>query len=101
MAPEVLVMCERCGRPQKAAKECVHCGTALPTTPIGAGAQASGEAKGKGKAGREKLLDAYDPFLECDLGAGRKLLLSERRLEWQGADAAHGQVELAALASAS
>ncbi len=31
---------------------------------------------------RDQLIDSYQPFLEVNLGRGRQLLLSQRRLEW-------------------
>ncbi len=73
MPAEVLVMCAQCGRPQKPAPACTACGAALPEPPVRAP-----------RSGRDQLLEAYSPFLEGDLGGGRKLLLSERRLEWTG-----------------
>jgi hypothetical protein len=86
MPAEVLVMCAQCGRPQRAATErCIACGAALPEVP----------ARNVAKDPRAKLLDAFEPFLEGDLGGGRKVLLSEKRLEWTGKQS--GNVELAAL----
>ncbi len=32
--------------------------------------------------GREAILEAHQPFLEADLGLGRRLLLSSKHLEW-------------------
>ncbi len=72
MSAEVLVMCPQCGRPQRSAAACVNCGAALPT------------ATDAPRSARDALLDAYSPFLEGDVGGGRKLLLSEKRLEWTG-----------------
>src|SRR6266851_4582866 len=34
-------------------------------------------------AERDQVLDAYQPFLEADIGLGRRVLLSSRRLEWR------------------
>ncbi|MFZ5468208.1 MAG: hypothetical protein ACOZIN_02125 [Myxococcota bacterium] len=70
---EVLVMCSQCGRPQLAAKKtCAGCGAQLPQTP----------EMPQLPSPRDKLLDAFQPFLELSLGGGRRLLLSDRRLEW-------------------
>lgn len=72
MAAQILVMCTQCHRPQFATgRPCVACGAVLPEAPV------SKEAL----KGREALLDQYDPFLEASVGAGRVILLSERRLE--------------------
>ncbi|MGQ0504642.1 MAG: hypothetical protein ACT4TC_04925 [Myxococcaceae bacterium] len=69
MAAEVVVICVQCGRPQKASGgSCAHCGTALPAT--------------RERSARDQLVDAFTPSFETELGGGRKLLLSEKRLEW-------------------
>ena len=34
------------------------------------------------QSARDRLLEAYQPFLEADLGRGHLLRLSQRRLEW-------------------
>jgi hypothetical protein len=75
MPAEVLVMCESCGRPQWPRKAgCVHCGAKLPDSPAGAKKPATP---------KEKLFDAFEPFLEGDFGRGGVVLLSQRKLEWK------------------
>jgi hypothetical protein len=80
MPADVLVMCTQCGRPQFAGEGlCIACGAKLPQTPV------TKAELGQAQTARERLLDAYDPFLEVNLGSGRRLLLSQRRLEWHPA----------------
>lgn len=71
MSPEkVLLFCPQCGRPQYARPSCVACGAPLASPgdrPLG---------------GRDRILKAYQPFLEADLGLQRRILLSAKRLEW-------------------
>lgn len=75
MPAEVLVMCEACGRPQFPRKAgCVQCGAPLPQNPTGLK---------RPSTPKEKLFDAFEPFLEGDLGRAGILLLSQKRLEWQ------------------
>lgn len=75
MPAEILVMCEACGRPQFPRKGgCVQCGAPLPDHPTGVKRPATP---------KEKLFDAFEPFLEGDLGRAGTMLLSQRRLEWQ------------------
>ncbi|HEY8211873.1 MAG TPA: hypothetical protein VIG99_30535 [Myxococcaceae bacterium] len=77
MPAEILVMCEACGRPQFPRKGgCVQCGAPLPDHPTGLKRPATP---------KEKLFDAFEPFLEGDLGPAGKVLLSQRRLEWKPA----------------
>ncbi len=74
MAAQVLVMCAACHRPQLSTqKRCVHCGADLPDAPV---------AKEQLRSARDALLASYEPYLEATLGGGRRILLSERRLEW-------------------
>ena len=68
------------------------CGAALPQTP------ATGQEI---KAGRDQILDAYEPFLEASFGRGKRLLLSEKRLEWHPGVAAPVKLELSRLTSAA
>jgi len=73
-ARQILVICEACHRPQFANQaSCVGCGAALP---------AVAATPGQLKSAREKLIEAYEPFLEAHFGRGRLLLLSEKQLEW-------------------
>src|SRR4051812_10787167 len=69
MPAQVLVMCHECGRPQPGGREsCVACGARLPPA--------------LPPSSRDQVLDAFAPFLEADLGRGRVITLSKRRLEW-------------------
>jgi hypothetical protein len=75
MPAEILVMCEACGRPQFPRKGgCVQCGAPLPDHPTGVN---------RPSTPKEKLFDAFEPFLEGDLGRAGTMLLSQRRLEWK------------------
>jgi hypothetical protein len=75
MPAEILVMCEACGRPQFPRKGgCVQCGAPLPDHPTGLKRPATP---------KEKLFDAFEPFLEGDFGRAGTMLLSQRRLEWK------------------
>ncbi|HVE84627.1 MAG TPA: DUF6232 family protein [Myxococcales bacterium] len=75
MPAQILVMCEACGRPQFPRKGgCVQCGAPLPEQPTGLKRPATP---------KEKLFDAFEPFLEGDFGRAGTVLLSQRRLEWQ------------------
>lgn len=75
MPAEILVMCESCGRPQFPRKGgCVQCGAPLPDHPTGLKRPATP---------KEKLFDAFEPFLEGDFGGAGTVLLSQRRLEWK------------------
>src|SRR5262245_8254549 len=77
MPAEILVMCEACGRPQFPRKGgCVQCGAPLPDHPTGLKRPATP---------KDKLFDAFEPFLEGDFGRAGVVLLSQRRLEWQPA----------------
>lgn len=71
MPAEPLAMCGQCGRPQRAGESCIFCGARLP--PPFAQVPSSG---------RDRVLQAYQPFLEGDLGLARRIRLSARRLEW-------------------
>src|SRR5687767_10199704 len=76
MSAEVLVMCESCGRPQWPRKAgCIHCGAKLPDTPP--------SGLKRPMTPKDKLFDAFEPFLEGDFGRGGVVLLSQRRLEWK------------------
>src|SRR5258708_15093364 len=68
---KVLLFCPQCGRPQHARESCVACGALLPSPP-----------SKRPAAGRDRILEAYQPFLEADLGLQRRILLSAKRLEW-------------------
>ncbi len=67
-----LLACAQCGLPQfPTGDRCSRCGGELlpgvdPRIP----------------SPRDQLIESYQPFLEVNLGRGRQLLLSERRLEW-------------------
>lgn len=90
MPPEILIMCTQCGRPQLArGQPCIACGAPLapPVEPRPLNA-------------RDRLLDDYAPAMECDLGMGRKLLLSARRLEWRPRSGRGLSIELKQLESA-
>jgi hypothetical protein len=77
MPAEILVMCEACGRPQFPRKGgCVQCGAPLPDHPTGLK---------RPSTPKEKLFDAFEPFLEGDFGRAGVMLLSQRRLEWKPA----------------
>lgn len=91
MPAEVLVMCSECGRPQYATQEsCVACGAKLPPAP----------QPRSPPTGRDAILEAFQPFLEANLGRGQLLSLSKKRLEWRpGAESKPILFELAALAS--
>lgn len=90
MAVEVLVMCGGCGRPQHAGREaCVACGAKLPEAPAASPPPEQGA-----------ILEADPPFMEADLGRGRALALSRKRLEWRrGRGERPVLIELARLAS--
>ncbi len=89
MSARRLVICLACERPQFRHQDpCVACGAVLPQEP------ATKEAL---QGAREKILDAYDPYLEGGLGRGRRLLLSEKRLEWRVGHGAALQLELSEL----
>lgn len=93
MGARRLALCPACGRPQFPTQpQCVGCGAALPDKP------ATGPEI---KAGRDKILDAYEPFLEASFGRGKRLLLSVKRLEWHPGLAPPVKVELAELTFAS
>lgn len=93
MAARRLVVCPACGRPQFPTQAgCVGCQAALPDTP--ATAQEL-------KAGRDQVLEAYEPFLEASFGRGHRLLLSHKRLEWHAGRGAPMRVELSRLTGAS
>src|SRR5437868_5279893 len=87
MPAQVLVMCPECGRPQPGGSEaCIACGARLPPA--------------LPPSGRDQVLDAFSPFLEADLGRGRVLTLSKRRLEWRSGYEGDAQVfELSELKS--
>ena len=93
MPAELLVMCGSCGRPQRhpGAQEiaCPSCGAALPA-PVAVAPPTP----------RDHLINAYQPHLEADLGGGKGILLSERRLELHGDGPKPTVVELSKLASA-
>lgn len=89
MPPKVLVMCAECGRPQFATQAtCVACGAALPDTPV---------PKEELASARDRLLQSYEPYLEGSLGRGRRLLLSDKRLEWHGGGGQSAVLELSEL----
>src|SRR5260370_32536822 len=67
---KILLFCPQCGRPQNAQATCVGCGAPLPPP----GNRPMGD--------RDRILKAYQPFLEADLGLERRILLSAKRLEW-------------------
>lgn len=49
---------------------------------------------------RDQLIDSYQPFLELNLGRGRQLLLSQKRLEWtEGPNSNRRAVEIDFLES--
>jgi hypothetical protein len=91
---EVLVMCPFCGRPQFPAAACVACHQPLPAAPPpGAAAPTSPPP-----SGRDKLLEAYEPYLEADLGEGKTLLLSQKRAEWKRGEREVVKVDLSSVA---
>lgn len=66
-------MCTRCGRPQLAkGTHCIHCL-----------AEFQGVVEREKLTERDRVLEAYEPFLEADIGLGRRVLLSFKRLEWR------------------
>src|ERR1700736_765039 len=71
MAAKPLIVCGQCGRPQHAGESCIACGARLPPpftqSPV---------------LPRDRVLQAYQPFLEADLGLARRIRLSARRFEW-------------------
>jgi hypothetical protein len=71
MQSEPLLICGQCGRPQHAGETCAFCGARLPP-PFTHGPA----------SGRDRVLQAYQPFLEADLGLAKRIRLSARRLEW-------------------
>ncbi len=71
MAFEPLLVCGQCGRPQHAGEACIACGARMPPPFIQSPSPA-----------RDRLLQAYQPFLEADLGLARRICLSARRFEW-------------------
>jgi|GEM_PF-1248820 len=72
MPAEILIMCPRCGRPQRAQGDhCIHCLAALaPAVALPPSAK------------NDPAPDPNEPFLEADLGLGRRVLLSARQLQW-------------------
>src|SRR5712664_1600123 len=71
MASELVLVCSQCGRRQQMRESCSKCGARL--SPI----------SGQDPTGRDSVLQAYQPFLEGDLGLERRILLSAKRLEWR------------------
>jgi hypothetical protein len=71
MTSELLLVCPQCGRRQQMRESCSKCGAHL--SPI----------SGQDPTGRDSVLQAYQPFLEGDLGLERRILLSAKRLEWR------------------
>jgi hypothetical protein len=87
MPAEILIMCPRCGRPQRSqGNRCVHCLAALsPVAEQPTGSQNE---------------SANEPFLEADLGLGRRVLLSANSLEFSSPSGASPlSVELPMLES--
>jgi hypothetical protein len=76
MPAEVLVMCPACGRPQFPAAVCMACGQALPAPDVVSPTPTA----------RERVMQAFEPYLEASLPGDRQVLLSERRLEWKDAN---------------
>jgi len=67
-----LLACAQCGLPQfPTGDRCSRCGGALLP-----------RADPRIPSPRDQLIDSYQPFLEVNVGRGRQLLLSQRRLEW-------------------
>jgi hypothetical protein len=93
MAPHPLVICEACGRPQFLTQpHCVACGAKLPETAA---------TRPQIKSARERLIDAYQPYIEADFGRGRLLLLSEKQLEWRVGEARPLVADLAGIQAVS
>jgi hypothetical protein len=53
------------------------------------------------RASRNSVLQAYQPFLEADLGLRRRILLSSKRLEWRPRSGSPVIVEVAQIESVS
>ncbi len=84
MPTEVLVMCTRCGRPQRAgAGRCAACGAELPEAPLPPSAPATPH---------------QHPFFSADLGGGRVITGEGNRLSFRpGASATPFLLELPGL----
>lgn len=89
MPAEILIMCPRCGRPQRAQGDhCIHCLATLAPAP----AQAP-------SVKNDPVPDPSEPFLEADLGLGRRVLLSAKQLQWMPRQGETVIVDLAKLES--